>query len=294
MQVRRQRRQVDPEGRMPLMDHLRELRNRIVKALLFIAAGMVVGFVYFEPVWDFLQRPYCDLPQSARAGSDECELIYTGIFDAFFLQFKVAAIVGIVVASPFWLYQLWAFVAPALHGREKRYTYVFIGAAAPLFLGGAALAYYITELAMQVLFGFGTEGMVPMITIANYLSYMITMILVFGIAFVIPLIVVLLNFMGVLSHAVLAKWRRLILFLIVTAAAVATPGGDPFSMMALAVPLGVLYMGAELVCYVNDRRKRGSDPYAGLDDDEASALGGDDEISPLDDEDDAPRLPPKR
>ncbi|MFC4564625.1 twin-arginine translocase subunit TatC [Nocardiopsis mangrovi] len=270
---------------MPLMDHLRELRNRVVFALLFVSAGCVVGFLVFDPVWDFLQRPYCEVPQVRETG--ECELIFTGIFDAFFLNFKVAAIVGVLVSSPFWLYQLWAFVAPALRGREKRYTYYFIGAAVPLFLSGAALAYYITGLAMEVLFGFGTEGMVQMIDITSYLNYMITMILVFGVAFVVPLIVVLLNLMGVLSHEVLAKWRRLIIFVIFVIAAVVTPA-EPISMLALAIPLVVLYEAAELVCFLNDRRKGRNDPYADLDDDEMSV------IEDADTGDDIPGLPPKR
>ncbi|WP_046468267.1 twin-arginine translocase subunit TatC [Allosalinactinospora lopnorensis] len=259
---------------MPLMEHLRELRNRVLKSLVFVTVGVGLGFVFFDPVWEFLKQPYCALPQSNEVvggDTEACSLIYTGIFEAFFLKFKVAVIVGIVAACPFWLYQLWAFVAPALRGKEKRYTYAFVATAVPLFLTGAALAYFITQKTLEILFGFASEGEIAMITITNYLNYMITMILVFGIAFVVPLIVVLLNLIGVLPHAAIAKWRRLIIFLACVLAAVVTPA-EPFSMVALAIPVVLLFEMAELFCYVNDRRKGKADPMAGLDDDEASPL----------------------
>ncbi|WP_017559448.1 twin-arginine translocase subunit TatC [Nocardiopsis baichengensis] len=268
---------------MPLMDHLRELRSRVVKAALFIAVGVVVGFVVFDPVWEALQAPYCRLPAEVRDGGDGCELIFTGIFDPFFLKFKVAVVVGLLITTPFWLYQLWAFIAPALRGREKRYTYFFVAAAVPLFLAGSGLAYYITGLALEVLFGFATEDMVAMITITNYLNYMILMILVFGFAFVAPLIVILLNLLGVVSHAGLARWRRLIIFAIFVVSAMVTPA-EPISMLALAVPLIVLFEVAELFCLVHDRR-RGGGELGELDDDE---------ISPLDDDEPAADADRKR
>ncbi|WP_184577823.1 twin-arginine translocase subunit TatC [Lipingzhangella halophila] len=276
---------------MPLMEHLRELRNRLIKALIFVAAGVGLGFYFFDPVWEVLKQPYCGLPQSSEVtgGSEACSLIYTGIFEAFFLRFKVALIVGILVSCPFWLSQLWLFVAPALRGKEKRYTWFFIGAAVPLFLTGSALAYFITQKAMEILFAFAAEGEIAMITITNYLNYMITMILVFGIAFVVPLIVVLLNIMGVLSHAAIAKWRRLIIFLAFVASAMATPA-EPFSMLALAIPVIMLFELAELFCFLNDRRQGRRDPTAGLADDEMSEL--DEEPSPLDEE--SPRETPNR
>lgn len=265
---------------MPLMAHLKELRNRLLKAAAFIAVGVVAGFFVFDPVWNFLQAPYCNLPTSVRDGGSDCELIFTGIFDPFVLKFKVAIVIGLVVASPLWLYQLWAYVAPALRGRERRYTYYFIAAAVPLFLAGASLAYYITGLAMQVLFGFATEQMTAMITITNYLNYMILMILVFGVAFVTPLIVILLNMMGVVSQEAIGKRRRIIIFAIFCVAAVVTPA-EPLSMLALAIPLVLLFEVAELFCFFNDRRKaRRGDDLDGLDDDE---------ISPLEDGDDAAR-----
>lgn len=259
---------------MPLMDHLRELRDRVIKALLFVGAGLGVGMWQFTPIWNFLQGPYCELPPEVRGdkAGEGCGLIFTGVFDAFFLYFKVGLIAGILISAPFWLYQLWAFVAPALRGKEKRYTYAFIAVAVPLFFTGSALAYYIATKGMQITFGFAPEGTQPMITIDNYLSYIIMMLVVFGVAFVLPLIVVLLNMIGVLPHRVIAKWRRMIIFLAFVFAAIATPGGDPFTMMALGVPVVVLFELAELIAFLNDRRKGRDDPLAELDDDEISAL----------------------
>ncbi|GAA4928307.1 twin-arginine translocase subunit TatC [Streptomonospora halophila] len=285
MQVGRAgRRQRDPEGRMPLMDHLRELRNRLVKAMLFIAAGTAVGYVVHDPVWAWLNEPYCSLPAEVRGGEQGCDLIFTGVFDPFFVAFRVWLIVGLAVSCPFWLYQLWAFLAPALNGREKRYTYVFVPLAAMLFVAGATLAYYITGIAMSVLFGFAPEDVMPMITITNYLGYMTLMMVVFGLGFVTPLLVALLNLMGVVTHEALARSRRMILFGIFVLSAVVTPA-EPLSMLALAIPLILLFEAAELFCFVNDRRRRTNDGLAGLDDDE---------ISPLDDAESEADAEPRR
>lgn len=256
---------------MPLMDHLRELRNRLVKSLVFIALGCVVGYLVYEPVWEFLKAPYCSLPEAREIDADGCTLIYTGVFDPFFLAFRVWLLVGVLAASPFWLFQLWAFVAPALHSREKKYAYIFAPLAGVLFVTGAAVAYYITAMAMRILFSFAPPETLAMITITNYLSYMTIMMIVFGLGFVLPLLVALLNLLGILSHAAIAKWRRVIIFGAFVVAAVVTPA-EPVSMLALAVPLILLFEVAELFAFLNDRRKRRDDPLAGLDDDEMSEL----------------------
>ncbi|WP_344105167.1 twin-arginine translocase subunit TatC [Nocardiopsis rhodophaea] len=275
---------------MPLMDHLRELRNRLVKAMIAIALGTVVGYYVYDPVWAVLKAPYCALPEAqAVVDGGQCNLIFTGVFDAFFVAFKVWVIVGILVSSPFWLYQLWAFVAPALRRRERKFTYVFVPLAVVLFLTGAVLAYYITKLAMEVLFGFAPADAVPMITIDNYLNYMMLMMVVFGVGFVMPLLVALLNLMGVLPHAAIAKWRRVIIFFSFVLAAVLTPA-EPISMLALAIPIILLFELAELFCFINDRRTRAVDALADLDDDEISSL---DDVMDEDDNEGA-RGTPKR
>jgi sec-independent protein translocase protein TatC len=274
------RRRDNPEARMPLMEHLRELRGRLTKALIALTLGAVVGYFVYDIVWEVLKAPYCSLPESEAVDPEGCSLIVTGPFDAFFVAFKVWAFVGALVSAPFWLYQLWAFVAPALHSREKKYAYIFAPLAAVLFIAGACLAYYVTALALTMLFGFLPEDALTFLTIGEYLDYMVVMMGMFGLGFVLPLLVALLNLTGVLPHAAIAKWRRVIIFASFAVAAIITPA-EPISMLALAVPLVVLFEIAELFAFLNDRRKRREDPYADLDDDEISEL--DDEPSPLED-----------
>lgn len=269
----------NPEARMPLMDHLRELRNRLAKVLLILCLGAVLGIVFYDRIWDFLTDPYCSLPASQVVEGGGCSLIVTGPFDAFFVAFKIWLFVGALATAPLWLYQLWAFVAPALHGAEKKYAYIFAPLAGLLFVAGAALAYTITALALQMLFAFLPQDADPYLTIGEYLNYMLIMMGMFGIGFVMPLLVVLLNIAGILSHEAIAKWRRVIIFGAFLIAAVVTPA-EPISMLALAVPLVVLFEIAELFCFLNDRRRKRRDPAADLDDDEISEI--DDRPSDLD------------
>ncbi|GAA4105371.1 twin-arginine translocase subunit TatC [Actinomadura miaoliensis] len=265
---------VDPEGRMPLMDHLRELRNRLIKALLALVVGTIVGWIFFQPIWDFLKEPYCSLPASQQLESGKCTLVVNTIFQQFFLRLKISFIVGIVLSSPVWLYQLWAFVAPGLYRREKRWTYVFLGAAIPLFLVGTVLAYMTVDKGLQLfLGGFSIDDVTALITVDHYLGYVMAMLLVFGMTFELPLFVVVLNMAGVLSFEMIKKSQRIAVFGIFVFAAVATPSGDPFTMLALALPTLVLFEISAVLAFFNDRRRaRRPDPYAGLSDDEASPL----------------------
>lgn len=261
------------EGRMPLMDHLRELRNRLIKSILALLAGTVVGWLMFDPAWDFLKQPYCSLPQSNVVDKDKCSLFVNGIFSSFFLQVKISFIIGAIISSPVWLYQLWAFVAPGLYRRERRWTYVFLGAAIPLFFVGTALAYLTVDKGLALFLGFVAEDVKPLITVDSYLGYVLTMLLVFGLTFELPLFVIVLNLAGVLSSQRIRKSQRMVIFGIFVFAAVATPSPDPFTMMALAMPTVVLFEVAAFLAFLNDRRKAlRPDPYAGLADDEASPL----------------------
>ncbi|MFA1547171.1 twin-arginine translocase subunit TatC [Actinomadura chokoriensis] len=255
------------------MDHLRELRNRLIKAILAFLVGAIVGWLLFDPVWDFLKQPYCSLPQSHVVDKDECSLFVNGIFSSFFLKLKISCIIGAVISSPVWLYQLWAFVAPGLYGRERRWTYVFLGAAVPLFFVGTALAYLTVDKGLAIFLGFVADDVKPLITVDSYLSYVLTMLLVFGLTFELPLFVVVLNLAGVLSSTRIRRSQRMILFGIFVFAAVATPSADPFTMLALALPTVLLFEVAALLAFFNDRRRaRRPDPYEGLSDDEASPL----------------------
>ncbi|QKW36468.1 twin-arginine translocase subunit TatC [Actinomadura sp. NAK00032] len=267
------RRDAAPDGRMPLMDHLRELRNRLIKAILAFVVGAIAGWLLFDPVWDFLKQPYCSLPQSHVVDKDQCSLFVNGIFSSFFLKLKISCIIGAVISAPVWLYQLWAFIAPGLYNRERRWTYVFLGAAVPLFFVGTGLAYLTVDKGLAIFLGFVADDVKPLITVDSYLGYVLTMLLVFGLTFELPLFVVVLNLAGVLSSSRIRRSQRMILFGIFVFAAVATPSADPFTMLALALPTVLLFEIAALLAFVNDRRRANRpDPYAGLADDEASPL----------------------
>ncbi|MEV5749245.1 twin-arginine translocase subunit TatC [Actinoallomurus sp. NPDC052308] len=260
------------DGRMPLMEHIRELRIRIIKAALGLIAGAIVGWIFFGPVWSVLKKPYESLPPE-HCLDHQCKLVVHGIFDGFFIHLKVALIVGAVLSSPIWLYQIWAFVAPGLYARERRWTYIFLGAAAPLFAVGAWLAYVTLDRGLRIFIGLAPGNTTVLVGITDYLGYATAMLLIFGLTFELPLFVVILNVAGVLTHARIKKSRRLLIFGIFVFAAVATPSQDPFTMLALALPTVVLFEIAEAIAYVHDRRKAARpDPYAGISDDEASPL----------------------
>ncbi len=268
-------RKSDDEGRMPLIEHLRELRNRLVKAALALVVAMVFGFVFFHPIWQFVTHPFCSASINGHSGCRTVgdQLVVTGVFDPFMLRVKVAFFVGLILASPVWLYQIWAFIAPGLYRREKKWAYLFVAIAAPLFAAGAVLAYFVMSRGLKYLLGLSPKGVLVLPSIDTYLSYFQGMILGFGLAFELPLAPVILNIAHILTHARFAKWRRLMLFAAFLFAGIANPSPDPISMLLLAVPCVVLVEVAEVVIYFNDRRRaRIEDPYADLADDEASPL----------------------
>ncbi|MFF3439238.1 twin-arginine translocase subunit TatC [Streptosporangium sp. NPDC002721] len=269
------------DSRMPLMEHLRELRNRLVIALLGLVAGIIVGFIFFDPIWSFVSAPYCGLPQAQELRPGQCTMLILGVFDSFFVNLKVAAMFGLVASSPIWLWQIWGFVTPGLYRNEKRYSILFIMLAVPLFLAGAALAYFVMDTGLSILLGFAPPGTLTGITIDEYLGYALIMLIVFGISFELPLLMVFLNIIGVLPHALVAKHRRMVIFIMFVFGAVATPGGDPFTMIALALPMVVLFALAEGFMYLRERRQSKNDDFSHLSDDEASSL--DDDASPLGD-----------
>jgi sec-independent protein translocase protein TatC len=269
---------------MPLMEHIRELRSRLLKALLGLALGMAVGWLVFKPAWQFIADPFCKINIHGQVGCNAKTghpLIFTGVFDAFFLRLKIAFVVGLILSSPVWLYQLWAFIAPGLYSREKRWTYFFVGSAVPLFAIGGTFAYLALSHGLTFLLGLTPGGVSPLITTDTYLGYAMAMLLIFGLTFEVPLVMVILNMAGVLTHARLRKWRRMMIFLVFAFAAVATPSPDPFSMLLLAVPCVVLVELAEVFVWMNDRRRaRRPSMYEGLDDDEISPIDFDDRVTP--------------
>jgi sec-independent protein translocase protein TatC len=256
---------------MPLIEHIRELRRRVLRAMLGLLLGTAVGFAFFDPIWRFLKHPYCEATKHQWV-NHRCQLYFHSITEGFFLHLKIAFIVGAVISAPIWLYQLWAFIAPGLYAREKKWTYTFVGAAVPLFLTGAVIAYYTLNNGLRVLLGFAPAGSTALITIDSYLSYLVGMMFVFGLTMELPLLVIILNLAGVLTHERLKKWRRGIIFGIFVFTAITVPSPDPFTMLAIALPTVVAFEVADLISWIHDRRKRAKDPYADLSDDEASPL----------------------
>jgi len=269
----RAKRQENPDGRMPLMDHLRELRNRVVKVSVAIIAGAIVSWVFFDRIWDFMQRPYCRAVGYCKVNTLGHSLFISNVMDGFYLHIKVSIIAGAVITSPVWLYQLWAFVAPGLYAREKRWTYAFLGSAVPLF----ALGCYFAFLAMSrglTFFLSMAGGLTALFTADSYLGYWVAMIVGIGLCFEVPLFLVLLNMARVITHERFRKWRRLIIFLVFVFAGIASPSPDPLTMLLLGGVVVVLVEAAEVIIYLNDKRyaRNHPDPYAGLADDELSPI----------------------
>jgi sec-independent protein translocase protein TatC len=264
-----------PEGRMPIMGHLRELRNRIVIAALAVGLGTAAGLVFFDPIWALVTHPFCSAEIAGHRGCNTQgdQLVVTGIFDPFVVRVQVAFFAGLIATSPVWLYQLWAFIAPGLYNRERRWTYVFLGAAVPLFAAGAALAYLVMSRGLHYLLNLTPHGVMALPTISTYLSYFQGMILGFGVAFELPLALIILNMAHILTHARFRKWRRLLIFGAFLFAGIANPSPDPVSMMLLATPCVLLVEVAELIVWANDRRRaRIAGPYDGLSDDDLAPL----------------------
>jgi len=270
----RTQRQANPEGRMPLMDHIRELRNRVVKIALALVAGMVLGYVFFDPIWNFITRPYCRAVGGCHTGSLGHTLAVSSPLDGFYLHIKVAFVVGVILTSPVWLYQIWAFVAPGLYAREKRWTYIFLGTAVPLFLLGCYFALLVMGRGLHFLIGMVPQNTVAIFTADTYIAYFIAMILGFGLCFELPLFLVMLNLVGLLPHARFKKWRRVMIFCVFVFAGIASPSPDPITMLMLGAVCVALVEGAELIVWANDRRRARlhPDPYAGLADDQLSPV----------------------
>jgi len=267
---------------MPLTEHLRELRIRLVRSVLAIVACTILAAFFYDQLFDFVVDPFYAIGES----HPDATLNFGNIGDPFTFALKICAMAGIFAASPVWLYNLWGFVAPGLHKKEQRYGIAFVAVSVPLFLGGAALAYVFLPKGFDLLIGFNPDPdrVANIIGLNDYLSFVLRMFLVFGIAFVLPVFLFALNLAGIVTgRQLLRAWRQVILgaFLF---AAIATPSGDPWTMTALAVPMLALYYLATTLSLLVDRRRRlqGIDglDYSTLDDDEASPL--DTTASPLD------------
>lgn len=274
---------VPDDGRMALADHLRELRARLLMVVLALVVGITVAWFFYDPLFEVLLDPYADARVRLEAQGVDTEPVVSGVATSLLLRLKISALAAAVVTSPFWLYQIWAFIVPGLHPHERRSTRLFAVVAGPLFLAGVATAYYVLPKGMEVLIGFTPGDIQSLVDFGDYFRFITRMMLVFGIAFEIPLFVVLLNLAGLVSGKTLGAYRPWIILGTFVFAAVATPSTDPFSMVMLAIPMSVLFGVSELVArFVDRRRARRTRPYDGLDDDEASPIEG---PSRLDEED---------
>lgn len=262
-------------GAMTLTEHLRELRGRLFKSALAIVVGMVVGWVYYDPIYAFLAEPITKVIEEAQRDGREITVVVLGVTDPFTLKLKVSAMVGLVLAGPVWLYQLWRFVTPGLLKHEKRTAYLFVGFGFPLFLAGVAVAYLVLPKGLELLFGFTPENVGNYVEVSRYLTFFLRTALVFGIGFLFPLVLVALNIVGVLSGKRLLSWWRGIIFGVFVFAAVATPSGDPITMFVLALPMLLLVGSAIAFSFLNDRRRarNAAEPdYDTWDDDETSPI----------------------
>ena len=245
-----------PGGRMPLLDHFRELRARVVKSALAIALGSLIGWFYYNEIITKLAEPVCDLRAAQESGAASCGALYiNGVLGPLNLQIKVAILSGIIITAPLWLYQLWAFIAPALHRKEKRNSILFFVAATPFFGVGAYLGYSILPIAVRVLFGFTPTSLANLVKFDDYLDFVMRAILLFGIAFELPVFLVTFNLIGFLSGKSILKPWRIWVFAICLFVAGFTPSADPLSMLALALPLILLYLLAGGIALLNDRRR---------------------------------------
>ena len=265
------------EGSMTLIEHLRELRSRLFKASVAIVAATTLGLFVAGRVRQFIQDPYCSYMISRTA--EKCQFNLQNPLDLFMLNLKIALYLGLILAGPIWLYQLWAFIAPGLHRRERKFGYIFAGIATPLFAIGFALGYYMMVRSMPFLLGLSGDDVNVTVNLPGYFELVTSVMLIFGLGFEFPLVIGMLNFAGVVSARRLLSWWRTAVFLTFLFAAIFTPTPEPFSMTILALAMSALYFAAVGIAFLNDRRRARHALYQDLNDDEASPI---EPVSPVD------------
>lgn len=252
---------ISADGVMSLGDHLRELRYRVVFSLVFVVVAMIVSAIFYNQILAVMLQPWYQAQELLRVSSPNLDpqTVINGVSSPLTLALQIIAVTGLVLASPIWLYQLWAYIVPALLAKEKKYALVFIGTAVPLFCLGVAVGYFVLPQGISVMLAFtptlGETTVVNLVDLQAFLELMLRLMIVFGLGFLMPVVVVGANLVGVVKASQLARARVYVIFGTFVFGAAATPSTDPVSMLALAVPMSLLYLGAEVVCRLNDRRK---------------------------------------
>jgi len=245
-----------PDARMPLLDHLRELRKRVFRASIAIVLASFIGWYFYNEIITQLALPVCDLKAAQSSGATHCGALYiNGVLGPLNLQIKVALLAGVILSAPFWLYQLWAFIAPGLHRKEKRNSVLFLVSATPFFAIGATLGYLVLPIAIKVLFGFTPNSLSNLVKFDDYLDFVMRIILLFGLAFELPIFLVTFNLIGFLRGETILRPWRIWVFSIVLFTAAFTPTADPFTMALLALPLCILYFMAGGIALLVDKRR---------------------------------------
>jgi len=243
-------------GRMPLLEHLRELKARVLKSAFAILLASGVGWYFYNQIITALAKPVCDLALAQSTNASHCGSLYiNGVLGPLNLQIKVALLTGVILAAPIWIFQLWSFIAPGLHKKERRSSIIFLVAATPFFAVGATLGYKILPVAIRVLFGFTPQSLTNLIRFDDYLDFVLRIILLFGLAFELPIFLIALNLIGFISGKAILKPWRIWVFSITLFTAAFTPTADPLTMSLLAIPLIVFYFAAGAIALLVDHRR---------------------------------------
>ena len=241
---------------MPLIDHLRELRKRVLSSAIAIVVAFGGGWYFYNSIIVTLAKPVCDLRTAQASGAESCGALYiSGVLGPLDLQIKVALMTAVIVSAPFWLYQLWAFIAPALHRKEKRNSVLFVTAATPFFFMGAALGYLILPVAITALFGFTPDSVSNLVRFDDYLDFVLRLILLVGLAFELPIFLLTFNLIGFLRGSTILKPWRAWIFSICLVVAAFSPTADPLSMVLLSAPLILFYFMAGGIALLVDRKR---------------------------------------
>ncbi|WIY81480.1 twin-arginine translocase subunit TatC [Propionimicrobium sp. PCR01-08-3] len=251
--------QFDENGAMSIWDHLREIRYRLIVSMVAIVVLFIAAFAFRVQIVELILYPYQLAAARVQAANPDAtiQVINSGVTSPMMLALKSSGLAALIAACPVWLYQLWAFIVPGLLKKEKRVARLFLLSAIPLFLGGVAVGYSVLPKAFEFMLGFTVvqAGVANLQDLNDFLSLEMRMLLVFGISFLLPVVLVMLNMLGVLKSWQLKKARTISIFVCFVFGAVATPSGDPFSMLALSAPMVIMYLVSEFISARRDKTK---------------------------------------